>query len=106
MKNVNFFAKAVSIYCICLLSATVTVHSATKDMTNGKWTIRFNDETRKSEFVKDGTTILQDVSVKFKHNASIIESSSYSDIKFSEENYSDATGEFKRFIIEYKNTEN
>ena len=55
MKNVNFFAKAVSIYCICLLSATVTVHSATKDMTNGKWTIRFNDETRKSEFVKDGT---------------------------------------------------
>ena len=52
MKNVNFFAKAVSIYCICLLSATVTVHSATKDMTNGKWTIRFNDETRKSEFVK------------------------------------------------------
>ena len=54
MKNVNFFAKAVSIYCICLLSATVTVHSATKDMTNGKWTIRFNDETRKSEFVKDG----------------------------------------------------
>ena len=106
MKNVNFFAKAVSIYCICLLSATVTVHSATKDMTNGKWTIRFNDETRKSEFVKDGTTILQDVSVKFKHNASIIESSSYSDIKFSEENYSDATGECKRFIIEYKNTEN
>ena len=54
MKNVNFFAKAVSIYCICLLSATVTVHSATKDMTNGKWTIRFNDETRKSEFVKEG----------------------------------------------------
>ena len=106
MKNVNFFAKAVSIYCICLLFATVTVHSATKDMTNGKWTIRFNDETRKSEFVKDGTTILQDVSVKFKHNASIIESSSYSDIKFSEENYSDATGECKRFIIEYKNTEN
>ena len=36
MKNVNFFAKAVSIYCICLLFATVTVHSATKDMTNGK----------------------------------------------------------------------
>lgn len=106
MKNVNFFIRIVSIYCICILSAIVTVQSATKDMTNGKWTIRFNDETRKAEFIKNGTSVLQDVSVKFKHNASIIESSSYTDIKFSEENYTDETGNAKKYVIEYKDTEN
>lgn len=104
MKNVIFFIKTVFIYCICILPNTV--QSATKDMSNGKWTIRFNDETRKTEFIKNGTSILQDVSVKFKHNTSIIESTSYTDIKFSEENYTDEAGNAKKYVIEYKDTEN
>lgn len=105
MKNV-IFLKAASIYCICTLLSVITVQSVTKDMTNGQWTIRFNDETRKTEFIKNGTTILQNISVRFKHNSSIIESSSYTDIKFSEENYTDAAGNAKKYIIEYSDTQN
>ncbi len=105
MKNVDFL-RLIPLGCACLLSAISTQPLEAKDMTNGKWTIRFNEETRKSEFVKEGATILQDVSVKFKHNSSILESSSYSEVAFSEEAYSDATGDCKRFVVEYKDVEN
>ncbi len=105
MKNVGLL-KLIPLGCACLLSALSILPVEARDMTSGKWTIRFNEETRKSEFVKEGTTILQDVSVKFKHNTALLESSSYSNVTFSEEDYSDATGDCKRFTIEYKDVEN
>lgn len=102
----NRFIRIITIFCIGALPAITSVQAEVKDMTAGKWTIRFDNTTKTCQFLKEGTAVLQGVRVRFKYNSTIIESTSYSDIKFQEENFSDATGSGTKIVLEYSDKEN
>lgn len=45
--------------CIIPLIASATI----SEMSFGKWVIRFDDETKQAEFIKEGVTVLKDVKI-------------------------------------------
>ncbi len=82
------------------------VNAEPVDITYGKWTIRFDDATMKSHFVKGGDTILRDVSVRFKVESTLIDASTYDRAVVSHTTVTDAVGEARKYVIEYSDSRN
>lgn len=95
-KFATFRNAMVAVACLCAALPTFA-----KDVTFGKWTISFNETTKKVNFVKDGNNVLQDVSVKYKLNSTLVESSSYANATVTESNFSDEVGRGHQVVIEY-----
>ncbi|MBQ8424330.1 MAG: hypothetical protein IJY36_08785 [Coprobacter sp.] len=95
--------KFMSVVALVLASIWVGRADVT-EMSYGKWTIVFDDATMKSSFIKEGDTILRDVSVRFKVESTLIDASTYDKAVISNTTHVDAVGEARKYIIEYSDT--
>ena len=81
--------------CIIPFIANATI----SEMSFGKWSIKFNDETKQAEFVKEGVTVLKDVKIKFKNGDVLLDASSYNSVKIKQEDFVDEVGKARNFTI-------
>ena len=88
--------------CIIPFIANATI----SEMSFGKWNIKFDDETKRAEFVKEGVTVLKDVKIKFKNGDVLLDASSYNSVKIKQEDIVDEVGKARKFTIEYTGSEN
>jgi alpha-galactosidase len=93
-------------YSLCLLFIqSLFLGSACADnreFSSGAWTIRFKDETKQLDLLKDGEPILSDVFVRFNNSSNYYNSSEYTDVEFAKEEITDAFGPAQKCTVRYK----
>lgn len=102
MKRRNCIFK----YSLCLLFIQILfLESAcadSREFSAGEWTVRFKDETKQIDLLKNGELILSDVFVRFNNSSNYYNSSEYTDVKFTKDEITDEFGPAQKCTIQYK----
>ena len=102
MKRRNCIFK----YSLCLLFIQILfLESAcadSREFSAGEWTVRFKDETKQIDLLKNGELILSDVFVRFNKSSNYYNSSEYTDVKFTKDEITDEFGPAQKCTIQYK----
>lgn len=93
--------KILSFIVATALSAAAFSATAANDATFGKWTISFDESSRKVSFIKNGETVLSGVSVKYKLNGSMVDTSTYTETTVTQEDATDAVGACKKVTFSH-----
>ena len=96
--------KLMVLFFLCIIP--FITNATISEMSFGKWNIKFDDETKRAEFVKEGVTVLKDVKIKFKSGDVLLDASSYNSVKIKQEDIVDEVGKARKFTIEYTGSEN
>ena len=91
--------KLMVLFFLCIIP--FITNATISEMSFGKWNIKFDDETKRAEFVKEGVTVLKDVKIKFKNGDVLLDASSYNSVKIKQEDIVDEVGKARKFTIEY-----
>lgn len=102
MNNLNYLFK----YSLCLLFIQLlfgeSANAGVREISAGKWSIHFDEETKQMDLLKEGVVILNDVSVRFNNSSVYYDSSEYTDINIVEEDVTDVIGSVHKCVIQYK----
>ena len=98
----NYLLRKMMAAAITLAIATIS-HAGTTDVTCGKWTVRYDDESQTIALLKNGENVLTEVSSKFKFNSTIYQTSSYGIGTLTESTLNDMVGNGKKVVITYEN---
>lgn len=76
--------------------------AAAQKMEYGKWSISLDESARKVTFAKDGSDVLSGVSVRFRYNGEIYDTSDYSAVSVSDTPVADKAGDAHAYTVTYK----
>lgn len=94
--------KAIAASVALVGACAVPLQATVSNLTAGKWTISFDDASKKATFIKDGAdTLLRDVSVRFRYGTQVIDASTYGSASVETSTFADATGHGRKFTIHY-----
>lgn len=99
MKDKNLFLHCIVLSFMCMISAHA--FSLNQEMKYGKWSIVYNETTKMSDFIKDGKVVLADVCVKAKADGSILSSTDYTQVAFSNSTVTNELGDAQKYTIVY-----
>lgn len=95
-KLKTFAAMAAMAACIGMDAGAATIE-------HGKWNVNLDEVSKKLTFVKDGSDVLKGVSVRFKYNGQVYDTSDYSAATVAGSDVADAAGAARAYTIRYTN---
>lgn len=93
LKMLTAAIAALSIGCGTAVTA--------RTMEYGKWAISLDEGSKKVTFAKDGDNVLSGVSVRFRYNGEVYDTSDYAAADISDANVADKAGDTKVYTISY-----
>lgn len=99
LKNLLKISLLISL--ICLFAGEEAEAAEQQAITSGDWQIVYNNDTKTSDFIHKGKTILAGVFVQAKDCDQLLRSTEYGDPVFSEEAVDDAFGTGHKYTFTY-----
>lgn len=100
MSNIGKL-KAIPVIAVAAMTCICGYASAQK-IEYGKWAITLDDASKKVTFAKDGSDVLAGVSVRFKYNGEVYDTSDFASATVTSSDVDDAAGAARAYTISYK----
>lgn len=85
-----------------VMASAAGIPAASQTMEYGKWAISLDPAARKVTFVKDGSDVLSGVSVRFRYNGEVYDTSDYTAADISSAEVADKAGDAQAYTITYR----
>lgn len=100
MSNIGKL-KAIPVIALAAMTC-ICGYASTQKIEHGKWAISLDDASKKVTFAKDGSDVLAGVSVRFKYNGEVYDTSDFASATVTSADVDDAAGAGRAYTISYK----
>ena len=99
MKSIGKLKMLAAAFMI-VASSTIMPLSA-QNFEYGRWSVNLDANSKKMTFAKDGANVLSGVSVRFKYNGKVYDTSEYSSVDVTNAKVTDKAGDAQKYTVTY-----
>ena len=88
-----------------IVASSNIMSSTAQNFEYGRWSVNLDANSKKMTFAKDGENVLSGVSVRFKYNGKVYDTSEYSSVDVTNAKVADKAGDAQKYTVTYTLTD-